>query len=202
MKVDAGMVLGLSGLIVGLGSLIYARDQSLAQREQVREAARQTDEMRRSQHYEASHALMLSTIEARQATLKEWRDEEWTALVRPGTPVGRMGALVQGNYPRIFVMRMYTEQLQEMYFARKNDQVTDDHWRAMRGIMGGFLGPPLYRALFDEFAASHWLTPEFVTFMRDFATTRVWRDPLARLPDEPALPDPVVSVKASGDAGP
>lgn len=127
---------------------------------------------------------MLSTIQARQEALRYWRQEEWSQLRKEYPNWAAMADVVGGDVQRLYALRNYAEQLQEMYLARKHDLVTDDHWRAMRNVMDGFFSPRLYRELFDWFAYNRWLTPEFVAFGREYASTRLWKDPLHRLPDE------------------
>ena len=160
-------------------SLIYARSQALAQRRQVEEMQRQTDQTRRAQHFETSHALMKDAIAARQAWVSYFR-KEWAPTAFK-TAVERPLELLEGNWNALFMVRAYVEQLQEMLFARKADLVADDHWRAMHWLMRGFFGPEIDRMIFESFAEIGWLTPEFAQFGRDFASTGIWKDPLGRL---------------------
>ena len=162
-----------------MASLIYTRSQAHAQRRQVEEMQRQTDHLRRAQHFETSHALMKDAIAARQAWVASFR-KEWappvvqTALERPFKLLGE-------NWDVLFQVRMYVEQLQEMYFARKADLVADDHWRAMHWLMRGFFGPEIDRIIFESFIEMGWITEEFAKFGRDFVASGTWRDPLGRL---------------------
>ncbi len=73
MKIDTGILTGVTGAILATISLIYARSQAHAQRRQVEEMERQTEETRRAQHFEASHALMNDAIAARQARAVNFR---------------------------------------------------------------------------------------------------------------------------------
>ena len=86
---------------------------------------RQTDELRRAQHFEASHALMKDAISARQAWVKRFR-QDW---IPPefSDEVAELLDKLGGDWETLFVVRMYVEQLQEMFFARKADMVADDH---------------------------------------------------------------------------
>ncbi len=87
-----------------------------------------------------------------------------------------------GDWETLFVVRMYVEQLQEMFFARKADMVADDHWLAMHRLMCGFFAPEIDRILFQKFASMGWITEEFARFGNDFAASGIWNDPLGRLP--------------------
>jgi len=58
MNIDAGILTGVTGGILATISLIYTRSQVHTQRRQVEEMQRQTDETRRAQHFETSHALI------------------------------------------------------------------------------------------------------------------------------------------------
>lgn len=179
MNIDAGILTGVAGAFLATISIIYARSQAHAQRRQVEEMQRQTDELRRAQHFETSHTLMKDAIEARQAWVAHFR-KEWapptiqTALERPLQ-------MLEGNWEVLFRVRTYVEQLQEMFFARKADLVADDHWRAMHWLMRGFFGPEIDRIIFESFVEMGWVTPEFAKFGREFAASGIWKDPLGRL---------------------
>jgi hypothetical protein len=137
MNLDAGILTGVTGAILATISLVYARSQAHAQRRQVEEMQRQTEEARRAQHFETSHALMKDAIEARQSWAASFQ-KEW-APQTTGTPFERPLALLDGNWEVLFRVRGYVEQLQEMFFARKADLVADDHWRAMHWLVRSFL---------------------------------------------------------------
>jgi hypothetical protein len=140
---------------------------------------RQTDELRRAQHFETSHTLMKDAIAARQAWAAHFR-KEW-APPTIGTSLERPLELLNGNFEVLFRVRTYVEQLQEMFFARKADLVADDHWRAMHWLMRGFFGPEIDRSIFESFVEMNWVTPEFAKFGREFAASGIWKDPLGRL---------------------
>jgi hypothetical protein len=179
VNIDAGILTGVSGALLATVSLIYARSQAHAQRRQVEEMQRQTDHLRRAQHFETSHTLMKDAIDARQAWVANFR-KEWapptiqSALERPLE-------LLDGNWEVLFRVRTYVEQLQEMIFARKADLVADDHWRAMHWLMRGFFGPEIDRIIFEAFVEMGWVTQEFAKFGREFVASGVWMDPLGRL---------------------
>ena len=179
MNIDAGILTGAAGAILATISLVYARSQAHAQRRQVEEMQRQTDHLRRTQHFETSHALMKDAIAARQAWAINFR-KEW-APPTIGTPLERTLTLLDGNWDVVFLIRAYVEQLQEMFFARKADLVADDHWRAMHWLMRGFFLPEIDRIVFESFIEMGWVTPEFAKFGRDYVASAIWKDPLGRL---------------------
>jgi len=150
-----------------------------AQRRQVDEMQRQTEQLQRAQHFETSHTLMKDAIEARQAWAAHFRDEWAPPIIR--TPLERPLKLLNGNWEVLFRLRSYVEQLQEMFFARKADLVADDHWRAMHWLMRGFFGPEIDRVIFESFVEIGWVTPEFAKFGREFSASGIWKDPLDRL---------------------
>jgi hypothetical protein len=145
----------------------------------VEEMQRQTDETRRAQHFETSHALMKDAIAARQDWALHFR-KEW-APPTIGTPLEKTLILLDGNWDVVFRLRAYVEQLQEMFFARKADLVADDHWRAMHWLVRSFFAPEIDRTIFESFAEMGWVTPEFAKFGREFAASGTWKDPLGRL---------------------
>ena len=173
------MLTGIAGAILATVSLVYARSQAHAQRRQVEEMQRQTDHLRRTQHFETSHALMKDAIAARQAWAVHFRKDWAPATI--GTPLERPLELLDGNWDVVFRVRAYVEQLQEMFFARKADLVADDHWRAMHWLMRGFFLPEIDRILFESFVKMDWVTPEFAKFGREFEASGIWKDPLDRL---------------------
>ena len=179
MNIDAGVLIGIAGAFLAIISIIYARSQAHAQRRQVEEMQRQTDELRRAQHFETSHTLMKDAIEARQAWIAHFR-REWAP---PGIQAAleRPLGLLDGNLEALIRVRTYVEQLQEMFFARKAELVADDHWRAMHWLMRGFFGPEIDRIIFESFVEMGWVTPEFAKFGREFADSGIWKDPLGRL---------------------
>jgi hypothetical protein len=179
VNIDAGTLTGVTGAILATISLIYARSQAHTQRCQVEEMQRQTEETRRAQHFETSHALMKDAIAARQAWAVHFR-KEW-APPTVGTALERPMELLDGNWDLIFRVRAYVEQLQEMFFARKADLVADDHWMAMHWLMRGFFAPEIDRIIFESFVQMDWVTPEFAKFGREFSTSGIWKDPLGRL---------------------
>jgi hypothetical protein len=179
MNLDAGILTGVTGAILATISLVYARSQAHAQRRQVEEMQRQTEEARRAQHFETSHALMKDAIEARQSWAASFQ-KEW-APQTTGTPFERPLALLDGNWEVLFRVRGYVEQLQEMFFARKADLVADDHWRAMHWLVRSFFAPEIDRTIFENFVEMGWVTPEFAKFGRDYAGSGIWKDPLGRL---------------------
>lgn len=179
MNIDAGILTGVAGAILATISLIYARSQAHAQRHQVEEMQRQTDEARRAQHFETSHALMKDAIAARQDWALHFR-KEW-APPTIGTPLEKTLALLDGNWDLVFRLRAYVEQLQEMFFARKAGLVADDHWRAMHWLVRSFFAPEIDRTIFESFVEMGWVTPEFAKFGREFAVSGTWKDPLDRL---------------------
>ena len=179
MSIDAGILTGAAGAVLAMISLIYARSQAHAQRRQVEEMQRQTDELRKAQHFETSHALMKDAIAARQAWVAHFR-QEWAPPTLK-TPLERPLELLDGDWEVLFRVRTYVEQLQEMFFARKADLVADDHWRAMHWLVRGFFGPEIDRIIFDSFVEMGWVTPEFANFGREFAASGIWKDPLGRL---------------------
>ncbi len=186
MNIDAGILTGVTGAILATISLIYARSQAHAQRHQVEEMQRQTEETRRAQHFETSHALMKDAIEARQAWAMNFR-KEWAPPII-GTPLEQTLSLLEGNWDVLFRLRAYVEQLQEMFFARKADLVADDHWRAMHWLVRSFFAPEIDRTIFKGFVEMGWVTPEFAKFGRDYASSGIWKDPLGRLEDTHARP--------------
>ena len=179
MSIDPGVAIGVAGALLAAISLLYARTQAHAQRRQVEEMQRQTDQLRRAQHFETSHALMKDAIAARQAWVSHFKQEWAPSTVK--TTLERPLALLDGQWDVLFKVRTYVEQLQEMYFARKGDLVADDHWRAMHWLVRGFFGPQVDRMIFESFAEMGWVTPEFAQFGRDFAGSGIWKDPLGRL---------------------
>ena len=179
MTIDAGILTGITGALLATISLVYARTQALAQRRQVEEMQRQTEEIRRAQHFETSHALMKDAMAARQ----EWVLQIPQSLMPSKMPsaLAEMLELLGGDWRLVFVVRMYVEQLQEMFLARKADLVADEHWRAMHALMRGFFTPEPDRLIFRSFTELGWVTPEFAKFGRDFIETGLWVDPLGRL---------------------
>jgi hypothetical protein len=179
VNIDAGILTGVTGAILATVSLVYARSQAHAQRHQVEEMQRQTEETRRAQHFETSHALMKDAIEARQAWAANFR-KEW-APPTIGTPLEKALALLDENWDVLFRVRAYVEQLQEMFFARKADLVADDHWCVMHWLVRSFFAPEIDRTIFESFIEMGWVTPEFAKFGRDYVADAVWKDPLGRL---------------------
>lgn len=183
MNIDAGILTGVTGAILATVSLVYARSQAYAQRRQVEEMQRQTEQARRAQHFETSHALMKDAIAARQNWAVHFR-KEW-APPTIGTPLEKTLTLLDGSWDLLFRLRTYVEQLQEMFFARKADLVADDHWRAMHWLVRSFFAPEIDRAIFENFIEMGWVTPEFAAFGRQFAASGIWKDPLGRLDSIP-----------------
>jgi hypothetical protein len=179
MAMDVGILTGVAGAILATISLIYSRSQVHAQRLQVEEMQRQTDQLRRAQHFETSHTLMKDAIVARQAWATHFRTEWAPPIIRPS--LLQSLKLLDGSWEVLFRVRTYVEQLQEMFFARKADLVADDHWRAMHWLMRGFFGPEIDRTIFESFAEMNWVTPEFAEFGREFMASGIWKDPLGRL---------------------
>jgi hypothetical protein len=179
MNMDVGILTGIAGAILATISLIYARSQVHAQRLQVEEMQRQTDQLRRAQHFETSHTLMKDAIEARQAWATHFKSEWAPPIIRPS--LERCLKLLDGRWEVLFRVRTYVEQLQEMFFARKADLVADDHWRAMHWLIRGFFGPEIDRDIFETFTEMNWVTPEFAEFGREFMASGIWKDPLGRL---------------------
>lgn len=103
MNIDAGILTGVAGAILATVSLVYARSQTHAQRRQVEEMQRQTDHLRRMQHFETSHALMKDAIAARQAWAVHFR-KDW-APATFGTSPERPRKLLDGNWNVIFRVR-------------------------------------------------------------------------------------------------
>ena len=83
MAMDVGILTGVAGAILATISLIYSRSQVHAQRLQVEEMQRQTDQLRRAQHFETSHTLMKDAIVARQAWATHFRTEWAPPIIRP-----------------------------------------------------------------------------------------------------------------------
>jgi len=179
VNLDPAILIGADGVLLAGISIAYARSQALAQRRQVEEMRRQTEELRRAQHFETSHALMKDAIIARQEWVKRFRPEWIPPLF--SEKARELRDEVGGDWETLFSVRMYVEQLQEMFFARKADMVADDHWIAMHRLMRGFFAPEIDRILFDGFTALGWITDEFARFGNDFAKSGIWRDPLGRL---------------------
>jgi hypothetical protein len=179
VNIDAGILTGVAGAVLATISLIYARSQVHAQRRQVEEMQRQTDHLRRAQHFETSHTLMKDAIAARQAWAAYFRKEWAPPIIRPS--LERSLELLDGSWEVLFRLRTYVEQLQEMFFARKADLVADDHWRAMHWLMRGFFGPEIDRIIFESFAEMDWVTTDFARFGREFMASGIWKDPLGRL---------------------
>jgi hypothetical protein len=179
VNIDAGILTGVAGALLATVSLIYARSQAHAQRRQVEEMQRQTDQLRRAQHFETSHTLMKDAISARQAWVAHFRKEWAPPTIQ--TSLERPLELLDGNWEVLFRVRTYVEQLQEMFFARNADLVADDHWRAMHWLMRGFFGPEIDRIIFESFVEMGWVTPEFAKFGREFVASGIWKDPLGRL---------------------
>ena len=179
MTVDAGILTGITGALLATISLVYARTQALAQRRQVEEMQRQTEEIRRAQHFETSHALMKDAMAARQ----EWvmRIPQSLMPSKLASALAEVLDLLGGDWRLVFVIRMYVEQLQEMFLARNADLVADEHWRAMHALMRGFFTPEPDRLIFRGFTELGWVTPEFAKFGGDFIETGLWVDPLGRL---------------------
>jgi hypothetical protein len=136
MNIDAGILTGVTGAILATISLVYARSQTHAQRRQVEEMPRQTDETRRAQHFETSHALMKDAIAARQDWAFAFPKKMGAAHHRncarrdadpvrrelgPALPPARLRRAVSGDV-----------------LARKADLVADDHWRAMHWFVRSF----------------------------------------------------------------
>ena len=140
---------------------------------------RQTEEIRRAQHFETSHALMKDAMAARQ----EWVMQIPRSLMPPqvASALAEVLQLLDGDWRLVFVVRMYVEQLQEMFLARKADLVADEHWRAMHALMRGFFTPEPDRVIFRSFMKLGWVIPEFAEFGRDFIRTGLWIDPLGRV---------------------
>ena len=179
MTIDAGILTGIMGALLATVSLVYARTQALAQRRQVEEMQRQTEEIRRAQHFETSHALMKDAMAARQ----DWVMQIPQSLMPPKvtSALAEVLELLSGDWRLVFVVRMYVEQLQEMFLARKADLVADEHWHAMHGLMRGFFTPAPDRVIFRNFIELGWVTPEFASFGHDFIKTGIWIDPLGRI---------------------
>ena len=198
MTIDAGILTGITGALLATISLVYARTQALAQRRQVEEMQRQTEHIRRAQHFETSHALMKDAMAARQ----EWVMQIPQSLMPPKvlSALGEVMELLDGDWRLVFVVRMYVEQLQEMFLARKADLVADEHWRAMHALMRGFFTPDPDRLIFRSFTELGWVIPEFAEFGRDFIRTGLWIDPLGRL--EPLRGTPLEDQMPTGEREP
>ncbi len=184
MNADPGTVIGITGALLALFSLAYTRSQATAQRAQVDEMRRQTEETRRAQHFQTSHDLMRDAMHARHVWIEHFKPD-WL----PPQAAEEMTALLEmvGDLKGFSCLRMYIEQLQEMYFARKSDLVADDHWIAMHSIMHGFFGPEPQRRLFQIYARLGMMTSEFAQFGNEFAETGLWKDPLGRLAPQTRL---------------
>ncbi len=172
VNVDSGVLIGAGGVLLAAISIAYARSQALAQRRQVEEMQRQTEELRRAQHFEASHALIKDAITARQAWVKKFR-LDWIPAF--SSEVAQLLDKVDRDTETLFTVRMYVEQLQEMFFARKADMVADDHWKVMHRLMRGFFAPEIDRAIFDGFISLGWVTDEFARFGQEFVQTGIGR---------------------------
>jgi hypothetical protein len=103
VKIDAGILTGVAGEVLATVSLVYALSQTHAQRRRVEEMQRQTDHLRRMQHFETSHALMKDAIAARQAWAVYFR-KDW-APATFGTSPERPLELLDGNWNVIFRVR-------------------------------------------------------------------------------------------------
>lgn len=183
--VDPVAVAAVVGVVPAVVSVLYTKLS-------VDEMRRQNEQTRRSQLYLTSHDLMKTVHGARQEWVRRFRLDPDDVDRLP--PLKEAIEVAGGNLETVFVVRNYVEQLQEAYFARKHDLMTDDHWRAMHRVVRGFLNPTQGRRYFDLFCAAGYLTDEFEAFVRDYRTTSTWKDPLRRLP---AAPDPQVRAPPS-----
>lgn len=175
---DSTLVAALVGVVPALFALLYTKLS-------VDQLRRQTDLLHRSQHFLTSHELMVTTTQARQEWVKRMNGRlDPEDLAR--SPIMAEMIAIAGDLEGLYVVRLFLEQMQEMYFARKHDLVSDDHWPAMHRIVRGFFGPKEGRALFERMVQFGWLTEGFVAFADDYHRTLVWKDPLGRLPGVPS----------------
>lgn len=181
MVIDVGTIIAISGAVLALISLAYTRSQAAAQRQQVDEMRRQTEQTRRAQHFETSHTLMKDAMTARHTWFRDFK-REWI----PAAAAGEFDEILAklGKLETFSNLRMYVELLQEMYFARKIDMVTDEHWIAMHTVVHGFFSPEIDRQVFAQFVKLGMVTKEFADFANDFITSGTWKDPLQRLPPQ------------------
>ncbi|HJT45317.1 MAG TPA: hypothetical protein VJ721_03500 [Chthoniobacterales bacterium] len=178
MVLDPGTIIGITGATLALISLAYTRSQAAAQRAQVEEMRRQTEQTRRAQHFETSHMLMRDAMISRHQWMKSFK-RDWI----PAPAADEVDSMLEklGDLEAFSNLRMYVELLQEMYFARKTDMVTDDHWTAMHTVVHGFFTPQIDRELFASFVRIGMITREFADFANDFVKSGLWKDPLGRL---------------------
>lgn len=178
MTIDPGVAIGVAGALLAGISILYTRTQAIAQRRQVEEMQRQTEHIRRAQHFEASQSLMREALCARHEWMKHFRPE-W--VPQETGPQVREILKDIGSWEAFSCVRTYVDHLQAAYFARKADMIADDHWLSMHGLFRGFFTPEIDRALFERLINLRLVTDEFAKFGRDYMSTRQWVDPLGRL---------------------
>ncbi len=167
---DLGVVFGLSGIAVGLVSLVYARTQAL-------NATRQADAAHRAATMEIQNAMLQRINDVRSqllnspAVLKEYLD------ANPG-----MRELYHDpEYLRsAMFVRNGIDNLQDIYFLRKQSLVDDHHWRSWASSFVPIARMPLTRRVFDNAVSRQALAPEFEIFLKSILDGEPAADPAER----------------------
>ena len=168
---DLGVVFGLSGIAVGLVSLVYARTQAL-------NATRQADAAHRAATMEIQNAMLQRINDMRNqllnspAALKEYLDVNPAMLELYHDPEYLKSA--------IFV-RNSIDNLQDIYFLRKQSLVDDHHWRSWASSFVPIARMPLTRSVFDNAVSRQALDPEFETFLEAILDGKPVADPAERI---------------------